>query len=77
VGQAIGQLLPLAIGVALSPVPIIVVIALLCSARATANGLAFLLGWLIGVGAVAGISLAVSDVASVGSEARQAMRPRG
>jgi hypothetical protein len=68
VGQAIGQLLPLAIGVALSPVPIIVVIALLCSARATANGLAFLLGWLIGVGAVAGISLAVSDVASVGSE---------
>ena len=67
-GQAIGQLLPLAIGVALSPVPIIVVIALLCSARATANGSAFLLGWLLGVGAVAGIALAVSDVASVGSE---------
>jgi Sap, sulfolipid-1-addressing protein len=68
VGQAIGQVLPLAIGVALSPVPIIVVIALLCSGRATANGLAFLLGWLIGVGAVAGITLSLSDVASVGDE---------
>jgi len=67
-GPAIGQLLPLAIGVALSPVPIIVVIALLCAERATPTGSAFMLGWLIGVGGVAGIALVVSDVASVGSE---------
>ncbi len=68
-GQAIGQLLPLAIGVALSPVPIIVVIAMLFSAHAKSNGPAYLLGWLIAIGGVAGISLAASDVASVGSEA--------
>jgi hypothetical protein len=67
-GQAIGQLLPLAIGVALSPVPIIAVILMLFSARAKSNGPAFLLGWLIGVGAVAGIALASSAAASVGSE---------
>jgi len=68
VGQAIGQFLPLAIGVALSPVPIIVVIAMLFSPHAKSNGPAYLLGWLIAVGMVAGISLAASDVASVGSE---------
>jgi hypothetical protein len=58
----------LAIGVALSRVPIIVVIVMLFSQRAKSNGPAYLLGWVIAVGAVAGIALAVSDVASVGSE---------
>jgi hypothetical protein len=65
-GQAIGQFLPLAIGVALSPVPIIVVIAILFSPHATPNGPTYLLGWVIAVGVVAGIALATSDVASVG-----------
>lgn len=74
VGQAIGQFLPLAIGVALSPVAIIVVILMLFSARAKSNGPAFLLGWLIGVGAAAGIALAVSDAASVGSESASTQR---
>ena len=67
-GQAIGQFLPLAIGVALSPVPIIVVIAILFSPHATSNVPTYLLGWVIAVGVVAGITLAASDVASVGSE---------
>jgi hypothetical protein len=67
-GQAIGQFLPLALGVALSPVPIIAVILMLFSARAKSNGPAFLLGWLVGVGVVAGIALASSSAASVGSE---------
>lgn len=68
VGQAIGQFLPLAIGVALSPVAIVVVILMLFSERAKWNGPAFLLGWLIGVGAAAGIALAFCDAVSVGSE---------
>jgi len=68
VGQAIGQFLPLAIGVALSPVPIIAVILMLFSARAKSNGPAFLLGWLIGVGAITAIALVSSSAASVGSE---------
>jgi hypothetical protein len=68
VGQAIGQFLPMAIGVALSPVPIIVVIAMLFSPHAKANGPTYLFGWVIAVGVVAGIALAASDVANVGSE---------
>ena len=68
VGEAIGQFLPLAVGVALSPVPIIVVIVMLFSPHAKSNGPTYLLGWVIAVGAAAGIALAASDVASVGSE---------
>ena len=67
-GQAIGQFLPLAIGVALSPVPIIVVIAMLFSPHAKSNGPTYLLGWVIAVGLASGIALAASDLASVGSE---------
>jgi len=67
-GQALGQLLPLAIGVALSPVPIIAVILMLFSARARSNGPAFLLGWLIGIGAVAAIALVSANAASVSGE---------
>jgi len=67
-GSAFGQVLPMAIGVALSPVPIIAVILMLFSARARSNGPAFLTGWIIGVGAVAGIALAVADAGSVGTD---------
>jgi threonine/homoserine/homoserine lactone efflux protein len=48
-GQAIGNLLPSAIGVALSPVPIIAVILMLGTARARSNGIAFALGWVVGL----------------------------
>ena len=48
-GQAIGDLLPSAIGVALSPVPIIAVILILGTPRARSNGPAFALGWVIGL----------------------------
>jgi threonine/homoserine/homoserine lactone efflux protein len=68
VGQALGQLLPLAIGVALSPVPIIAVILMLFSGRARSNGPAFLLGWLIGIGAVSAVALASADAASASTE---------
>ncbi len=37
-GEAIGQALPFAVGVALSPVPIIAVILMLVTPRARANG---------------------------------------
>lgn len=44
-GQAIGGTLALAIGVALSPIPIIAVVLMLTTARARINGLAFVAGW--------------------------------
>jgi hypothetical protein len=46
-GQAIGDLLPTAIGVALSPVPIIAVILMLGTPRAKSNGPAFAVGWIL------------------------------
>ena len=51
-GQAIGGSLPLAIGVALSPVAIIAVVLMLTTDRARVNGPAFVLGWLIGLAVV-------------------------
>jgi Sap, sulfolipid-1-addressing protein len=47
-GNAIGQVLPLAVGVALSPVPIIAVALMLMSQRARLNGPVFVIGWLVG-----------------------------
>src|SRR5262245_29421005 len=48
-GGALGDLLPLAIGIAISPIPIIAGILMLFSARARVNGPAYLLGWVIGI----------------------------
>ncbi len=67
-GAAIGQALPLAVGVALSPVPIIAVVLMLMSARARLNGPGFVLGWLVGLGALGAIVLAVAGPASAGDE---------
>jgi threonine/homoserine/homoserine lactone efflux protein len=60
VGQAIGQSLPLAVGVALSPVPIIAVILMLVTPQARVNGPAFVLGWLIGLALVGAIVLLIA-----------------
>lgn len=47
--QAIGDLLPTAVGVALSPVPIIAVILMLGTPKARTNGPAFAIGWIAGL----------------------------
>jgi hypothetical protein len=44
-GRAVKQVLPFAIGVAISPIPIIAVILMLFSNRANVNGPVFLLRW--------------------------------
>jgi len=59
--QAIGNILPTAIGVALSPVPIIAVILMLSTRRARSNGPAFALGWLVGLVVVSAIVLFVAS----------------
>ena len=66
-GQAIGGSLALAIGIALSPVPIIAVVLMLTTPRARANGPAFVLGWLLGLGVVGAIVLAVAGPANASS----------
>lgn len=51
-GAAIGQSLPIAVGVLISPMPIVAVVLMLVSRRGGTNGLAFLLGWMAGIAAV-------------------------
>ncbi len=51
-GSVIGDILPVALGVAISPVPIIAVILMLLAPRAKAASVAFLVGWVVGVAAV-------------------------
>ncbi|HMI71204.1 MAG TPA: GAP family protein, partial [Solirubrobacteraceae bacterium] len=55
--QAIGQVLSLGVGVALSPVPIIAVVLMLGTPRARTNGPAFLVGWILGLGLIGTIAL--------------------
>ena len=63
--QAIGDILPLAIGIAISPVPIIAIILMLITPRARSNGLAFLGGWLLGLAVVGTIVLIVANTAGI------------
>ncbi len=63
-GDAIGEVLPFAIGVAISPVPVIAVILMLFSRHAGKNSLVFLLGWLLGLTAVGAIVLIFGSVSS-------------
>jgi threonine/homoserine/homoserine lactone efflux protein len=63
-GQAIGQVLSLGIGVALSPAPIIAVVLMLAGPRGRANGPAFLAGWVVGIAALGTIVLLVASSAS-------------
>ncbi len=62
-GQAIGSSLPLAVGVALSPIPIIAVVLILTSRRARSNGPAFVIGWLVGLAVIGAIVLSVAGPA--------------
>lgn len=59
--SAIGELLPAAMAVALSPFPIIAIVLLLATPTARANGAAFTLGWLVGLSALTTVALVVSE----------------
>lgn len=48
-GSVIGEILPLALGVAISPIPIIAAILMLLSPKARTTSLGFLLGWVLGI----------------------------
>jgi threonine/homoserine/homoserine lactone efflux protein len=71
VGEAIGQVLSLGVGVALSPVPIIAVVLMLGTPRARANGPAFVLGWIVGLAVVGAVVL----LAASGANASESGEP--
>ena len=66
-GTAIGTTLPLAVGVAISPLPIIAVILLLVTPRASTCGPAFLVGWLVGLLAMGTVELPPAQPAGASS----------
>jgi threonine/homoserine/homoserine lactone efflux protein len=46
---AIGEVLPLALGIAISPIPIIAAILMLLSPKAKGTSVGFLIGWILGI----------------------------
>ncbi|HSO99121.1 MAG TPA: GAP family protein [Solirubrobacteraceae bacterium] len=70
-GKGISEILTFAVGVAISPVPIIAVILMLFSRQARVNGLVFLLGWVLALAVVSGVvyALAQSSHASTSNSA--------
>jgi hypothetical protein len=60
-GQGISEVLTFAVGVAISPVPIIAVILMLFSQRAKLNGPMFLAGWALALAVVSGVAYVLSD----------------
>jgi hypothetical protein len=53
--EVIGDLLPNALGIALSPIPIIAVVVVLGTPRARSQGPAFALGWVLGLTVVSAV----------------------
>jgi threonine/homoserine/homoserine lactone efflux protein len=70
--DAIGQVLSLGIGVALSPIPIVAVVLMLATPRAGSNGPAFLLGWIAGLALAGTVVLLVSSGADTSSDGEPA-----
>ena len=71
-GATIGELLPLAVGVAISPLPIIAVILMLFSEHgARAKSVAFLLLWIVGIALGLALLVAIGsagDLATGGAD---------
>lgn len=53
--------MPLAVGVGLNPLPIIAIILILLTPKARANGLSFVLGWIIGLVLVGGVAVTIAN----------------
>ncbi|AOP45339.1 GAP family protein [Streptomyces lydicus] len=58
-GHAVGDVLGLAAGVAVSPLPIVAIILVLATPQGRRNGTLFALGWVVGLAALGALMLAV------------------
>ena len=67
-GHGISAILTFAVGVAISPVPIIAVTLMLFSQRARVNGLMFLLGWVVALAVVSGFAYVAADQANAATD---------
>jgi threonine/homoserine/homoserine lactone efflux protein len=66
-GAVIGDLLPLAVGVAISPIPIIAVILMLLAPKAGSTSTGFLVGWLVGIAGATTLFLLLAGILDEGS----------
>ncbi|MFJ2192184.1 GAP family protein [Kitasatospora sp. NPDC087861] len=62
-GKVLGDVLGLAAGVAVSPLPIIAIILTLATPRGRLNGLLFAAGWILGLSALGAVMLAIASPA--------------
>ncbi|MEV1022028.1 GAP family protein [Streptomyces sp. NPDC050264] len=60
-GDAIGQMLASAVGIAISPLPLIAVVLMLATPRGRANGTAFTLGWMVTLGVITTVVVAAGS----------------
>jgi len=67
-GRAIGEFLPSAVGVAISPLPIVAVVLMLVTPRGRVNGPAFVVGWCLGLTVAGAILLAVAGGADASTD---------
>ena len=65
---ALGGSLSSAVGIAISPLPVVLVILMLVSASARVNGPAFLGGWVFGVATVATAAFLLADAADASTD---------
>ena len=72
-GSVIGEILPLALGIAISPVPIIAAILMLLSPKAKGVSVGFLVGWVVGITAAVTIFTVLSGF--IPQEDPEASRP--
>jgi hypothetical protein len=66
--EGISAVLTFAVGVAISPIPIIAVILMLFSARARVNGPVFLIGWAIALAVVVALAYVLAGAAASTTE---------
>jgi hypothetical protein len=60
----IGAVLPQAMGIALSPVPMVCIVLVLMSNRAIRSGLSFAVGWVVALTIATGLVVLLTDVAA-------------
>ncbi len=67
-GSVVGELLPLAVGVAVSPVAVIATILMLLSKRAGSTSAGFAVGWLLGIFIATVLFVILSSVVSTSDD---------
>ncbi|MFF0832536.1 MULTISPECIES: GAP family protein [unclassified Streptomyces] len=71
-GKVLGDVLGLAAGVAVSPLPVIALIIVLATPRGRVNGLVFTAGWLVGLSGLGAVMLVIGGQGSAGEHGQPA-----